>query len=126
MTNPLTAPFWAAAADGRLTVQQCTECGNVQWTPQAACVRCLGERLEWRTCSGDGVLYSSSVVHRSPDPAAHPAPYTVAVVTLAEGPSLLTRLRPCAPELVRAGSPVHVVFTEHDGRMLYEFEVQAS
>jgi uncharacterized protein len=123
MTNPVTAPFWAATAAGRLVVPHCLDCGNVQWPPQPACGRCLGERLEWLTCSGNGVLYSSTVVHRSPDPHEHPAPYIVAVVTLDEGPNLLTRLRPCPPERRRPGAPVRVVFTEAAGRTVYEFEV---
>jgi uncharacterized OB-fold protein len=72
-------------------------------------------------CTGYGVLYSSSVVHRSPDPVTHPAPYTVAVVTLDEGPSLLTRLRPGAT--ARPGARVRVGFVPSNGRQLYEFEV---
>jgi uncharacterized OB-fold protein len=123
--NPLTAPFWAAAASGQLVVQRCTECGHAQWTPQPACVQCLSEALQWLPCSGAGVLYSATVVHRSPDPERYPAPYTVAVVTLAEGPSLLTRLRPGPREQVQFGAPVHVVFVEANGQIAYEFEVDA-
>jgi uncharacterized OB-fold protein len=123
MSNPATVPFWAAAAEGRLVLPRCLDCGHLQWTPQPACPRCLGERLDWFTCSGNGVLYSSTVVHRSPDQSEHPVPYTVAVVTLDEGPSMLTRLRPGAATSRYPGAPVRVVFTEVDGRHLYEFEV---
>jgi uncharacterized protein len=119
----MTGPFWAAAASGRLVVPSCQDCGHVQWPPQPACVRCLSERLDWMTCTGNGVLYSATVVHRSPDPVEHPAPYTVAVVTLVEGPSLLTRLRPCPADSRRPGAPVRVVFTQQHGRHVYEFEV---
>lgn len=120
--TPLTRPFWEAAARGRLVIQQCADCGQMQWTPQFACRSCLGEQLGWLECSGRAVVYSATVVHRSPDPRLWPAPYVVAVVTLDEGPRMLTRITGADPRAVTIGMPVTVVFrTLDDVHTVYEF-----
>ena len=120
--NPLTQPFWDAAAEGRLVVQQCSSCGHRQWTPQFACQVCLNEQIEWLTCSGNGVIYSASTVHRSPDPERFPPPYVVAVVALEEGPHMLTRVMGSPPSEITIGRAVRVAFRSVDGGpALYEF-----
>jgi len=123
-TTALTRPFWDAASEGRLVIQQCPACGHRQWTPQFACQGCLREEPEWLTCSGNGIIYSASTVHRSPDAERWPPPYVVAIVALAEGPHMLTTVVGALPSEVHIGASVHVVFrADDDGRWLYEFEL---
>ncbi len=106
------APFWSAAAEGRLDLPFCEECGKPHMFPRDRCPHCGGARLAWRAASGRGEVYSFSTVRRAPTPAFAPdAPYTVAIVTLAEGPHLMGRL--AAPhDSARIGMPVRIAFAD--------------
>jgi uncharacterized OB-fold protein len=63
--------------------------------------------------SGRGTVFSFAVFRRAyhPHPSLAP-PYVVAVVELAEGPRLATRLVGARPEDVRCGMAVEVALTE--------------
>jgi len=117
----LSAPFWAAAARHQLVIQRCRDDGRYEWTPQQACSRCLRETLEWTPASGRGTVYSFSVVTRPAVPGLA-VPYIVAIVELAEGPRMLTRLRGLDPHDARIGLPVRVAFEDADELALYLFE----
>jgi uncharacterized OB-fold protein len=119
----LSRPFWEAANQGRLALQKCRPCGHFRWTPQILCTRCLSEDFTWEDVSGEGVIYSFTIVHRPPLPAFTP-PYVLAVVQLAEGPLMLTRLVDCKPEAVNIDDPVRVAFTRLDEEInLYTFRL---
>lgn len=87
-----TAPWWDATRERRLLIQHCRGCGHLQHYPRPMCLDCGRDDLDFVPAEGRGILHSFSMVHRSPDPEAYPAPYTVALVTLAEGPTIFTRL----------------------------------
>ena len=44
----------AAAAEGRFELQECQDCGTVQYPPREACHKCLSAALRWREQSGEG------------------------------------------------------------------------
>ncbi|GAA1651542.1 Zn-ribbon domain-containing OB-fold protein [Georgenia ruanii] len=97
MTDPRPVPaldletrgFFEAAAEGRLAVRACTECGFVLHMPRTYCHRCGSWESEWRTVAGVGILYSWCVVEHQVHPA-FPAPYTLVMVDLSDAPG--TRL----------------------------------
>ncbi|GAA2211643.1 Zn-ribbon domain-containing OB-fold protein [Nonomuraea monospora] len=91
MSDEITAPWWAAAREGRLLLQRCTECGHLQHYPRALCTSCGGGELGWRESAGFGVVDSFTEVHRAASPGMA-VPYVVARVRLDEGPVLLTNL----------------------------------
>lgn len=106
-----TAPYWSAAHEGRLELPCCLDCRRRHFYPRTLCPHCGSARLEWAACSGRGVVYSYTVVHRAPSPAfAAEVPYVVAVVELEEGPRLMTNIVDCAPDAVRVGMSVRVAF----------------
>jgi uncharacterized OB-fold protein len=106
-----TEPYWRAAHEGRLALPRCLDCGHRHFYPRTLCPHCGSARLEWADCSGRGVVYSFTVVHRAPSPAfAAEVPYVVAVVELEEGPRLMTNIVGCAPDAVRVGMNVRVAF----------------
>lgn len=106
-----SAPFWAAALQGELRMQQCLDCRHVRFPPALLCARCLSERAEWTRLSGRGTVYSWVVVHQSQHPAFNPdAPYNVVIVELEEGPRLHGNLVGCPNDQIRIGMPVEVVF----------------
>lgn len=95
--DDVTAPFWAATGEHRLTVQACGACGHRQHPPRAVCTACSSmEHLAQVDAAGTGTVDSFTTVHRAPR-AELATPYTIARVRLTEGPILLTRLEPAEP-----------------------------
>ena len=120
----LTAPYWDAAREGRLVVQECRECRQLWHPPLHRCPHCHCGAPGWRTVCGDGTVYTYTVVrHPTHYAFADKIPYVLAIVELAEGPRLVTALTGVAPEEARVGMPVRAVFREvADGVALPYFE----
>jgi uncharacterized OB-fold protein len=76
--------FFAALRAGTLNVQFCVDCGQPQYFPRTLCSTCLSRNLDWRPASGEGTVYSFSILYRSPDPSRE-IPYAIGLVDLAEG-----------------------------------------
>lgn len=109
--DALTAPYWAAAREQRLVLPRCEDCGRCHFYPRTLCPHCSSPRLAWTPVSGNGEIYSFTVINRAPSPAfAAAVPYVVGAVKLAEGPHLMTNVVGIAPDAVRVGMPVKVVF----------------
>jgi uncharacterized OB-fold protein len=108
-STPETAPFWEAAAKGKLLVKRCTACGRAHHYPRPNCPLCGSDRTEWKDAAGRGVIYSYSVMRRATPP------YVIAYVTLDEGPTMMTNLVDCDLDALRIGQPVRVVWTPTDG-----------
>jgi uncharacterized protein len=122
--DEMTAGWWEATREHRLTMQSCTACGHHQHPPRSHCTRCGGlDRLALEDASGGGTVDSFTVIHRAPRPDVA-TPYVVARVRLAEGPILLTRL-PLGEW--RIGDPVRVTWLDlPDGRALPVFVAEES
>jgi hypothetical protein len=105
--------WWEALARHELYVQRCRGCGTKRFYPRAVCPACLSGATEWVRASGRGTVYSFTVTHQNQAPGFHDAvPYVLALVELAEGVTLMTNVVDCAPEEVRIGMPVEVVFED--------------
>ncbi len=128
----------AAAALGRFELQQCRDCGTVQYPPREACQQCLSVHLPWNPQSGDGELLSSTLLHHSNDLFFRERlPWRLGLVRLDCGPTVVAHLHggvPPAPARVRvaalldrAGQAVLVALPEKetsnmaDDRQLREF-----
>lgn len=113
--NPLTAPYWQAAHQGELKLPRCEACAKFHSYPRSTCPHCGSRQLSWQAVSGKGEVYSFTVVHRAPSKGFEAlVPYVVAVVALAEGPHLMTRLTGVQLDTVRIGMPVQVEFEKQD------------
>jgi uncharacterized protein len=109
----LTARYWDAAREGRLVVQECRSCRQVWHPPLPRCPHCHSADPGWRDVSGDGTVYTYTVVrHPTHFAFTDKIPYVLAIVELAEGPRLVTAITGCAPGEVRAGLPVRAVFRD--------------
>ncbi len=104
-----TLAYWQAADAGRLLVKRCRSCGEYHHYPRDICPFCLSEDTEWTEASGTGTVYSFSTMGRAE------AAYTLAYVTLAEGPTMMTNLVDCDPATLAVGQPVRVVFKQSAG-----------
>lgn len=87
-----TAPYWTAAAKGKLVLPRCQTCGHVIWYPRTFCPRCGSTDVEWIAASGRGTIYSYTVVRQSQGRFAGAVPYVLAYVELTEGPRVLTNI----------------------------------
>lgn len=111
--SPESLPFWEACGRNELMLQRCHACGRAWFPPAGLCPHCWSRGWTWDSMSGQGVVVSFVVYRRPyhPHPSLMP-PYVVAVVELAEGPRLATRLVAVEPDDVRCGMAVEVAFTE--------------
>ena len=108
-----TAPYWEGCKRHELRVQKCAACGNYQFYPRIYCSRCFSDRVEWTKVSGRAKVTTFTIVRRPVSPAfADDVPYVVALVTLDEGPTMMTNIVGCAPDQVAIGMAVAVTFEE--------------
>jgi acetyl-CoA acetyltransferase/uncharacterized OB-fold protein len=110
-----TAWFWTSGADGRLRVQGCTDCGKLVHPPVPVCPACGSRSHKPTEVSGRGTVAGYTVNHHQWVPGFEP-PYTIAVVALAEDPTvrLTTNVVDCDPTEVHVGQQVTVRFEPLD------------
>jgi uncharacterized OB-fold protein len=110
--NPVDAPFWNGAANGRFLLQKCQRCGKVQFFPRVACVDCFGE-LDWIEAKGTGKIHSFTLVRVPRNPAfREEVPIYYINVILDEGVIVESRLVGNSKEKVKMGDRVRVVFQQ--------------
>lgn len=110
--TPETRHFWEGTRAGELRLQRCDACHHVYFPPRPFCPRCASRAVSVVRASGRATLYSY-VIHHRPVPGFEP-PYAIAVVTLEEGPRMMTNIieSPQTPEALQLDMPVEVVFTK--------------
>lgn len=113
----LTKPFWDAAAEGKLVVQRCADCGQFIFRPQYACTTCLSTNVAWVESSAQGTVHSFSVVKRPAFPEL-PDVYVVVVVEMAEGWYMMSNLINCPESAARIGMTVRIAFRDCGGMSL--------
>src|ERR671923_2796216 len=118
----------AAAALGRFELQQCRDCGTVQYPPREACQKCLSLRLDWKQQSPAGELLSETVLHHSNDLFFRERlPWRLGLVKLDCGPTVVAHLHErvgaaasrviVAAKLDRAGQAVLVALPDKEANM---------
>lgn len=108
-----TRGFWEGTLAEELRVQACTACGHRQLPGGPCCERCLSRDLTWVKASGEGSVFSFTIVRRALHPSfAHDVPYVVADIELAEGPIMISNVTDIEADQVAIGMPVQVWFDE--------------
>src|SRR5262249_1038611 len=88
-------------------------CHQHQFFPRIYCSKRFSDQIEWVNVSGRANVSSFTIVQRPVSPAfANDVPYVVALVTLEEGPQMMTNIVGCRPEEVTVGMPVEVIFED--------------
>ena len=106
-----SVPFWDALREQRLLIKRCADCTKSHFYPRILCPHCHSERVEWVDAMGLGTIYTFTVARRPAGPSFKDVvPYVVALITLDEGPRMMTRLLCDSPESVRIGQRVQVKF----------------
>jgi uncharacterized OB-fold protein len=113
LTDELSEVYWQAAREERLLIQRCAACGAYQFYPRAHCSACLSGEPEWVQASGRGRLHTFSVVYRSTNPEfADDCPYVFAIVELAEGVRLSTRIVETPIEALACDAAVEIAWPQ--------------
>ena len=109
--------YWSAAAEGRLLLKKCQDCGEVHYYPRPLCPFCMSANTTWLEASGDGEIYSWSVERRGAPP------YAIAFVVLPEGPTLLTNIVDCDLDALAIGQKVKLAFETREERPVPVFRL---
>jgi len=116
MIHPETE--WRAhLAEGRFMIQRSRSTGGFVFYPRVAEPGTGAEDLEWVEASGRGAVHAVTVV-RKKDPADS---YNVALIDLAEGPRMMSRVEGLAPDAVAVGLPVQARIVTEGGQPLVVF-----
>ncbi|MEZ0076852.1 Zn-ribbon domain-containing OB-fold protein [Planotetraspora sp. GP83] len=111
-SDPLTAPYWDACRRRELVIQACTACARRVHLPALQCPYCGCAELTWEPVSGEGVVHTFTVVHRS-FVTPEREPYAVAWIDLAEGARAFGEIVGCPHDGIHIGMPVRVSWDEH-------------
>ena len=112
--NPESKSFWDAAGDGKLMLKHCTACGEKHYYPRSICPLCGSDKTEWFQSSGKGVIYTLSSMRRGAN-----SPYTLAWVTLDDGPAIVTNIDTDDHDVLAIDQRVIGKFVASDGGAPY-------
>jgi uncharacterized OB-fold protein len=121
--TPLTEPYWAATAEGKLSLQRCTACATWTHFPVPRCTSCGSDALTFEPVCGQGTVETFTIVHRSFVPGFTNAPYAMAWIALPEQPGLrvFANITDCALEDIAIGMKVTVWFEQRGDFALPNF-----
>lgn len=107
------AQFRAYLEQGRFMIQRSKSTGDYVFYPRVAAPGTGETDLAWVEASGDGVVYATTVVRNRPEKGGD---YNVALIDLAEGPRMMSRVVEIEPTAVEIGMKVRAKVGELDGR----------
>ncbi|HSV48467.1 MAG TPA: OB-fold domain-containing protein [Ramlibacter sp.] len=117
ITNP-EKEFFEHLAQGRFMIQKSLSTGGHVFYPRVAEPGTGATDLEWVAASGRGTVYSTTVIRQKP-----PTPnYNLALIDLAEGPRMMSRVEGIAPEEVKIGMAVKARLIRENDQPLIVFE----
>jgi uncharacterized OB-fold protein len=93
-----------------VVLPKCDACGELIWYPREFCPFCASTSVTNTELSGRGTVYSFTIMRRGSGPFSDRAPYVVAMVTLQEGPTVMTNIVGVDPMAVFVGQAVTAVF----------------
>ncbi|MFE9096768.1 Zn-ribbon domain-containing OB-fold protein [Streptomyces sp. NPDC007264] len=109
-TDSATEPFWQAAKERRLVACECADCGHFRMPPTPFCPECQSTAVDWVRLSGQGEVYSFTVIHGFP--GLPDVTMVAAVVDLPDAPGarLVSNIIDVDPADVRIGMRLAVDF----------------
>jgi uncharacterized OB-fold protein len=112
------AAFWEAAREHRLVAQRCASCRRLRHPPRPMCPHCRSLDAELVELSGQGTVYSFSIIHYPPTPFFD-YPVLAVLVDLDEGIRLVSNLVGVDPASIEGtslvGARVAVGWVSADG-----------
>lgn len=113
--DAVSAPWFEAAAQGKLLLQRDPVTKKPQFYPRGHVLGAPERTPEWFEASGRGTLHTYTVVKRSLH-KGFAVPFTLAIVQLEEGPRMTSWMVDVPESELRCDMPVKVTFREiHPG-----------
>jgi len=113
------ADFQRFLAEDRFMIQRSRASGQYVFYPRTIAPGTGARDLEWVEASGLGTVYSTTVVRKKPQEPS----YNVALIDLAEGPRMMSRVEGIAPDAVQIGMAVRARIVSQDGEPIVVFEL---
>jgi uncharacterized OB-fold protein len=105
--------FWESCHRHAMTLQRCSACSRMRYYPAPICSSCGSLDFAWEPVSGNGVVYTYSIVRRPATPAfKDEVPYVYAIVELEEGPMMPTNIVGVPVDDVSIGIPVRLTYRD--------------
>ena len=125
MTSYISMPIFSASIDERLRLiaGKCQNCGELAYPQRPVCINCGGSEFVDTQLSGEGTLYTFSLVAGNSAPSEFDDEQTMTgdilcgVVELKEGPRVMVRIAETDPDSLEIGMAVRAVV-----RRLYDQE----
>jgi uncharacterized protein len=120
-SGPGPAAIWRDnLAAGKFAIQICAACGGrAVFPPRAICPSCGGTALRWQDASGAGTVYATTVVRDRPENGGD---RNIALIDLAEGARLMSRVEGLPPTQVTIGMAVTARIAKTDAGPLLVFD----
>jgi uncharacterized OB-fold protein len=113
------AVFREHLAQGRFMIQRSASTGRYVFYPRVVAPGTGEADLEWVEASGEGTVYATTVTRRRPEQGGD---YNVALIDLAEGPRMMSRVAGIDPGEVTIGMKVRARVQELNGAPAVVFE----
>jgi uncharacterized OB-fold protein len=114
--NETSRPYWDAAQREELVLPRNKRTGRYFLYPRPWAPDDYSSDIEWVPASGEGKVVTFTVTYFPLfESYASELPYIVAVIKLAEGPTMMANILNCKPEDVYVGMRVKVTFEERKG-----------
>ena len=115
--GPIDREYFEAAAQGKLIIQKCPDCGHTQFPPKTLCTSC-GQSPEWTETSGKGQVYTFTIVRRhGVEPFSGLTPFVLAMIDLPEGVRLMGNITEVDIDNVHVGQNVEAYALRIDESM---------
>jgi len=108
--------FWDNASAHRLTAQRCGRCERMRHPPRPMCPHCNSLDVALVELSGNGSVYSFSLLHHPQHPSFE-YPVVAVLIELDEGIRMVSNLVGIDPHDVQVGRRVAVEFEPTAGDM---------
>jgi uncharacterized OB-fold protein len=111
--------FFEHLSAGRFMIQKSPSTGQYVFYPRMAAPGSGATDLVWVEASGRGTVYSTTTIRQKP-PAQN---YNVALIDLAEGPRMMSRVDGIPPEAVKIGMAVMAKVVRENDQPVVVFEL---
>ena len=109
--NPGDQPYFDAAAEGKLMLKKCGDCGEHHHYPRALCPFCFSDKVQWVAGERHRRDLHYSVTRRAgPSCTASPTSRST------KGVTMMTNIVDCDLDTVKVGQKVKVVIQENRRR----------
>ena len=110
--------FSDALKNGAFRIQRCSGCAKHVFYPRVLCNHCGSPDLTWVDASGNGTVYSTTVVRRKADAGGD---INIALIDLEENVRMMSRVDGMSIDDVRIGMPVKAAIVIENDQPLVIF-----